>query len=102
MTSFSSTRETEEYGEIILSKAIKAGRRTYFMDVRSTRGGDYFLTMTESRKINNSDGTISYDRHKLFLYKEDFDKFSEGLQEVLEFIRKSKPEFFEVQAEKVE
>lgn len=101
MNPFPSTREAEEYGEIILSKAIKAGRRTYFMDVRSTRGGDYFLTITESRKINNPDGTIAYDRHKLFLYKEDFAKFSEGLTEVVDFIRRSKPEFFETPAEEV-
>lgn len=83
-------RENEEYGDQILSKAVKAGRRTYFFDVRATRGDDYFLTITESRKITAADGTPSYDRHKIFLYKEDFSKFAEGLNEVVEFIRRCK------------
>ena len=81
-------RDAEEYGDQILTKAVKAGRRTYFFDVRGTRGGDYFLT-------TNPDGGFSYDRHKIFLYKEDFEKFSDGLSEVVAFIRRSKPEFFE-------
>ena len=71
-----SRRDAEEYGDQILSKAVKAGRRTYFFDVRATRGDDYFLTITESRKMQNPDGSFSYDRHKIFLYKEDFAKFS--------------------------
>lgn len=83
-------RESEDYGDQILSKAVKAGRRTYFFDVRATRGDDYFLTITESRKITAADGTSSYDRHKIFLYKEDFSKFAEGLSEVVEFIRRCK------------
>lgn len=87
-------------GDQILTKAVKAGRRTYFFDVRATRGDDYFLTITESRKMPNPDGTCSYDRHKIFLYKEDFAKFAGGLQEVIDFIRRSKPEFFEQVAEK--
>lgn len=90
-------RDAEEYGDQILTKAVKAGRRTYFFDVRDTRGGDYYLTITESRKVNNPDGSFSYDRHKIFLYKEDFAKFSDGLSEVIAFIRRSKPEFFERQ-----
>ena len=84
-------RESEENGDQILTKAVKAGRRTYFFDVRATRGDDYFLTITESRKMPNPDGTCSYDRHKIFLYKEDFAKFAGGLQEVIDFIRRSKP-----------
>ena len=88
-------RDAEEYGDQILPKAVKAGRRTYFFDVRGTRGGDYFRTITESRKVTNPDGSFSYDRHKIFLYKEDFEKFSDGLSEVVAFIRRSKPEFFE-------
>lgn len=83
-------RENEDYGDQILSKAVKAGRRTYFFDVRATRGDDWFLTITESRKITASDGSSTYDRHKIFLYKEDFTKFSDGLSEVVEFIRRSK------------
>ncbi|WP_346702624.1 DUF3276 family protein [uncultured Alistipes sp.] len=83
-------RDNEDYGDQILSKAVKAGRRTYFFDVRATRGDDWFLTITESRKITAPDGSSSYDRHKIFLYKEDFTKFSEGLGEVVDFIRRSK------------
>ena len=90
-------REGEDYEAQILSKAVKAGRRTYFFDVRATRGDDYFLTITESRKKSNPDGTVVFDRHKIFLYKEDFVKFSDGLAEVIAFIRKAKPEFFEQQ-----
>lgn len=78
-------------GEKVLTKAIKAGRRTYFLDVRSTRGGDYYLTITESRKQTLNDGTVNFDRHKIFLYKEDFVKFEDGLNEVLGFIRAARP-----------
>ena len=87
MTSLSNHFEGDDYGDQILSKAIKAGRRTYFLDVKSTRGGDYFLTITESRKVAKADGSFSFDRHKIFLYKEDFEKFTEGLSEVLDFIK---------------
>ena len=87
--------EAEEYGDQILSKAVKAGRRNYFFDVSATRGNDYYLTITESRKKINGDGSVGFDRHKIFLYKEDFAKFSCGLSEVIEFIKRNKPEFFE-------
>lgn len=92
-----SRREGEESGDQILTKTVKAGRRTYFIDVRATRADDYFITVTESRKITDPDGTVSYDRHKIFLYKEDFAKFTAGLQEAVDFIRSAKPEFFERQ-----
>ena len=92
-------RENEEYGEQILSKAVKAGRRTYFFDVRATRADDYFLTITESRKMPGTDGAgVVYDRHKIFLYKEDFAKFADALTEVVDYIRRAKPEFFEQEA----
>lgn len=69
----------------VYSKRIKAGkRRTYFFDVRETRGNDYYLTITESRKKFDSDG---YDRHKIFLYKEDFNKFMKGLGEAVDFVK---------------
>lgn len=69
----------------VYSKRIKAGkRRTYFFDVRETRGNDYYLTITESRKKFDSDG---YDRHKIFLYKEDFNKFLKGLGEAVDFVK---------------
>ena len=95
MSSLAHQLEGEDYGDQILSKVIKAGRRTYFLDVKATRGGDYFLTVTESRKVSHAEGYVSYDRHKIFLYKEDFSKFTEGLQEVIDFIKQSKPEAFE-------
>ena len=95
MASLTHQLEGEDYGDQILSKSIKAGRRTYFFDVKATRGGDYFLTMTESRKVNRPDGTQAFDRHKIFLYKEDFKKFTEGLSEVIDFVKEHNPEFFE-------
>ncbi len=71
--------------ESVYSARIRAGkRRTYFFDVRATRGNDYYLTITESRKKFNEDG---YDRHKLFLYKEDFNKFIKGLTEAVEYVK---------------
>ena len=98
MTSQTSFRkENEDFGEQIMTKAVKAGRRTYFFDVRATRGDDYFLTITESRQKSNPNGTVVFDRHKIFLYKPDFVKFNDGLAEVIAFIRKAKPEFFEQQ-----
>jgi flagellar basal body L-ring protein FlgH len=69
----------------VYSKRIKAGkRRTYFFDVRATRGNDFYLTITESRKRFNDDG---YDRHKIFLYKEDFNKFVKGLSETVDYVK---------------
>ena len=66
--------------EDVYSKPVRAGKRTYFFDVKSTKGNnDFFLTITESKRRNNPDGTFTYDKHKIFLYKEDFDKFKEGL-----------------------
>ena len=88
---------SEDFGEQVLTKAVKAGRRTYFFDVRATRGGDYFLRITESRKKTNPDGTFVFDRHKIFLYKEDFRKFGCGFREVVDFIKRSQPDFFEQQ-----
>ncbi len=78
--------------EEIYAKAVRAGKRTYFFDVKATRRNDYYLTITESKKKFNQDGTFYYEKHKLFLYKEDFDKFAEGLEEVVEYIRANQPE----------
>ncbi len=86
-----SRRESDD-GDIVLTKSVKAGRRTYFLDVRATRGGDYYLTVTESRKTTFEDGRVSYDRHKIFLYKEDFAKFTDALNEVVEYIHQKRPE----------
>lgn len=70
----------------IYSNSIRAGKRTYFFDVRKTRNGEMFLTITESKKIMKDEGNFHYEKHKIFLYKEDFEKFSEGLNEALGFI----------------
>jgi hypothetical protein len=78
--------------EEIFSKAVRAGKRTYFFDVKATRRNDLYLTITESKKRFNRDGRFYYEKHKIFLYKEDFDKFSEGLSEVIDFIKSSKSE----------
>ena len=81
--------------EEIFSKAVRAGKRTYFFDVKATRRNDYYLTITESKKRFNRDGRFYYEKHKIFLYKEDFDKFSEGLREVVEYIKENRPEMIE-------
>ncbi|MEM9051521.1 MAG: DUF3276 family protein [Bacteroidota bacterium] len=70
----------------IFSKAVRAGKRTYFFDVKSTRGNDLYLTITESKK-QFKNGEPSYEKHKLFLYKEDFEKFQDGLSEAIEKIK---------------
>ncbi len=75
--------------EEIFSKAVRAGKRTYFFDVKATRNNnnDYYLTITESKRINNGYGTSpQYQKHKIFLYKEDFKKFNDGLAEALKVI----------------
>ena len=76
--------------EEIFSKSVRAGRRTYFFDVRSTRAEDYYMTITESKRHTKEDGSFYYQKHKIYLYKEDFDSFLESLKEVSEFIIKEK------------
>ena len=78
--------------EEIFSKALRAGRRTYFFDVRETKAGDYYLTMTESKKFTNEDGTFYYKKHKIYLYKEDFAEFNSSLKETCDFIIENKGE----------
>lgn len=72
--------------EEIFSKVLRAGRRTYFFDVRATKAGDYYLTITESKKFTNDDGSFHYKKHKIYLYKEDFSEFSEILNEMTSYI----------------
>lgn len=81
--------ERQGFGDAgeIFSRPVKAGKRTYFFDVKATKGNDYYLTITESKKRFGDDGRFHYEKHKLFLYKEDFDKFSDGLMEVINFIK---------------
>ncbi len=82
---YENNENNERKQESVYSKRIKAGkRRTYFFDVRETRGSDFYLTITESRKRFDSDG---YDRHKIFLYKEDFNKFVKGLSEAVDYVK---------------
>ena len=80
-------REMSGDREEVYSKAVKAGKRTYFMDVNATRNNDYYLTITESKKKFDNDGNSSFEKHKIFLYKEDFEKFTEGLEEALAVVK---------------
>ncbi|WP_209404490.1 PUR family DNA/RNA-binding protein [Pseudozobellia sp. WGM2] len=72
--------------EEIYSKVLRAGRRTYFFDVRSTKAGDYYLTITESKKFTHDDGSFHYKKHKIYLYKEDFTAFRENVEEMMDYI----------------
>ena len=76
--------------EEIFTKVVRAGKRTYFFDVKATRKDDYYLTITESKKRLGKEGKVFYEKHKIFLYKEDFDKFSEGLKDAVTFIENGK------------
>jgi len=82
------TMEQEE----IFSKVMRAGRRTYFFDVRSTKAGDFYLTITESKKFTNDDGSYHYKKHKIYLYKEDFNEFKDNLEEMISFVIDEKGE----------
>lgn len=78
--------------EEIYSKVMRAGRRTYFFDVRETKAGDYYLTVTESKKFTNDDGSFHYKKHKIYLYKEDFVDFKDNLNEMIQYILDEKGE----------
>ena len=82
----------QHVNEDIFSKVVRAGRRTYFFDVRSTKAGDYYLTISESKKFTNDDGTFYFKKHKIYLYKEDFENFSNTLDEMTEYIIDEKGE----------
>jgi hypothetical protein len=93
----------EEFGnkeirkEEVFSRVIRAGKRTYFFDVKATRSGENYLTITESkRRFDNEQGKFFYEKHKIFLYREDFDKFLTGLNQVMHFVETGeKPEGIE-------
>ena len=72
--------------EEIYSKVMRAGRRTYFFDVRETKAGDYYLTITESKKFTNDDGSFHYKKHKIYLYKEDFVEFKDHLVDMIDYV----------------
>jgi hypothetical protein len=83
--------EGSKFREEVFSKVVRAGKRTYFFDVKSTRSNEYYLTITESKKKNDASGNQVFEKHKIFLYKEDFDKFIEGLAEIIEYIKEKQP-----------
>lgn len=76
--------------EEIFSQILRAGRRTYFFDVRATKAGDYYLTVTESKKFTHDDGSFHYQKHKIYLYKEDFTEFTEMFNAATNFILNEK------------
>jgi hypothetical protein len=82
----------EHAGDDVFSKSVRAGKRTYFFDVKATKGSDLYLTITESKRRIDRDGRFTYEKHKIFLYKEDFEKFEEGLNEVVAYIKEHAPE----------
>ncbi len=86
-------RDNEMLGkEEIFSKVLRAGRRTYFFDVRSTKADDYYITITESKKFTEEDGSYHFKKHKIYLYKEDFESFKEILDEMTDFVINEKGE----------
>lgn len=79
--------------EEIYSRKIRAGKRTYFIDVKATRRNDFYITITESKKRFYRDGKYFFEKHKIFLYKEDFEKFVDGLTEMVDFIKQNQQDF---------
>jgi hypothetical protein len=106
MESVDNKEELKKTDEIvrqeIYSKVIRAGKRTYFFDVKSTRNDEYFLTITESKKKFSEKGQFHYEKHKVFLYQEDFEKFTDSLEEVIRYIHDNQPEIQQYSAEKEE
>ncbi|RLZ12719.1 PUR family DNA/RNA-binding protein [Faecalibacter macacae] len=90
MSEFDNQERMEADG--IFSKVLRAGRRTYFFDVRETRAGDYYLTITESKKNTSDDGSFFYKKHKIYLYKEDFESFKDMLDETTQYVFQNKGE----------
>ncbi|MFO7869708.1 MAG: DUF3276 family protein [Bacteroidales bacterium] len=88
----SEQEQQKKHREDAFSKVVRAGKRTYFFDVKQSRNGEYFLTLTESKRIFQSEGKFTYEKHKIFLYPEDFEKFNDGFQTALNFIKENSPE----------
>lgn len=100
-----SMEEHEKYGrrEDIFSQAVRAGKRTYFFDVKETRNGQQYLTITESKKrFNQENGKFFYEKHKVFLYNEDFEKFKNGLETAIHFIETGEKPAEEVKPPKID
>jgi hypothetical protein len=108
MEDFEKNDETREgdgkFKEEIFSKAVRAGKRTYFFDVKSTKRDEYYLTITESKKRFELDGNFHFEKHKIFLYQEDFKNFLDGLNEVVDFIdqRQEIPDYQEFERISIE
>jgi hypothetical protein len=83
-------KEEKTGKEEIFTKVVRAGKRTYFFDVKATRREDYYLTITESKKRIGKEGKVFYEKHKIFLYKEDFDKFADGFRDAVDYIGNGK------------
>ena len=81
-----------KFNQEIYSKVVRAGKRTYFFDVKTTRSDEYYITITESKKRYSDNGKFHYEKNKIFLYKEDFEKFAESLQDIVSYIQKNQPE----------
>ena len=84
--------EGKNVKEEVFTKIVRAGKRTYYFDVKVTRKDDYYLTITESKKRLGLEGKVFYEKHKIFLYKEDFEKFTEGLKDAVSYIENVKDE----------
>lgn len=84
----------------IYSTSVKAGSRTYFFDIRENRKGDFFITICESRKVYDDNGEIKYEKSKIYLYQDAFDAFIKGYENVMEYVKTHKPEYFEPREKK--
>ena len=84
------SKNLDDNHEEIFSRVLRAGRRTYFFDVRATKADDYYLTVTESKKFTHDDGSFHYQKHKIYLYKEDFNDFKEMLSKATDYILNEK------------
>jgi hypothetical protein len=84
-----------KFNQDIHSKVVRAGKRTYFFDVKSTRNDEFYLTITESKKRFEENGNFHFEKHKIFLYKEDFEKFAECLQEVINYISENQTDIID-------
>lgn len=91
-TDYQTENDCENSCEEIYSKIVRAGRRTYFFDVKATKNNEFYLTMTESRKKITQTGKLIYEKQKIFLYKEDFGRFLNGLDEVINYVKQNQPE----------
>ncbi len=79
-----------KFRDNIFTSAVKAGKRTYYFDVKETKNGERYITLTERKRRYNEDGSFKVEKHKIFLYKEDFDKFADALDDVIEFVESGK------------